>query len=76
MWRGFDNLRMKNFIDCIEKLKWQSDTMENLFNKQNGESEDWWQKIQRIKWYLWEYSFNINIIFQKIFYLKCIMKYQ
>lgn len=63
MWRGFDNLRMKNFIDCIEKLKWQSDTMENLFNKQNGESEDWWQKIQRIKWYLWEYSFNINIIF-------------
>lgn len=43
---------MKNFIDCIEKLKWQSDTMENLSNKQNGESEDWWQKIQRIKWHL------------------------
>lgn len=63
MWRGFDNLRMKNFIDCIEKLKWQSDTMENLSNKQNGESEDWWQKIQRIKWHLWKYSFNINMTF-------------
>lgn len=59
--RGFDNLQMKSFIICIEKLKWQSDTMKNLSNKKNRESEDWWEKIWRTKWHLWEYSFNINM---------------
>lgn len=50
--RGFDNLQMKSFIVCIKKLKWQSDRMENLSNKQSGESEIDDKKIWKTKWNL------------------------